>query len=266
MTPNQNQSVAGRLMAPLTGVSLMAMATLMTGQADAAQPPAGADPLLPAHLEPLSDAELAAFRGGFVTPHGLEISLGFRLDLDISDRLTLATEFKPQWASPGGKKAPGELLVTLVQKGAPGSEPVSLSIGPNGQVKVLSGNPQVHDIDGGKRYAFEGGVAADVAQGGLGSRVTAGGDLPVVLAQTKDGLELRVGDEATTAVWNRITRGLVSAHLTNRRNDAQISQHLNVDVNLLNFHDTAHLRALRTSSLRVLKLVNGSLIRAMAPR
>lgn len=266
MTPKQNQSVAGRLIARLAGASAIVLAVLVPGHAHAAPPPAEAELLMPAHVEPLSDAELAGFRGGFITPNGLEISLGFRLDLDINDRLRIATEFKPHWGSSAGKKAPGELLVTLIQKDAPGSEAVQLGIKPDGKVEVLGGNPQLQEFDGGQRYTFGGDVAAEVAKGGQGTKVTAGGDLPVVLTQTKDGLELRVGDEATTGAWSRITRELISAQLVNRQHGARVHQNLNIDVNLLNFHETSHLRSAQLSSLRVLKVVNGGLIRAMNPR
>jgi hypothetical protein len=105
-----------------------------------------------------------------------------------------------------------------------------------------------------------------VANGGQGTRVTAGGDLPIALAQTKDGLELSVGDERTTAVLNRITRHLISARLINRQDHAHVDQRLNVDVNLLNFNDTGPLRSIRSSSMHVLKLVNGGLLRAIMPR
>lgn len=231
---------------------------LSTGEAEAAQPPAGAGPLLLDHAAPLSDAELAELSGGFITPDGLQISLGFRLELDIDDRLMLATEFTPQWtpSSKGAGKqhkqgkstgwngfAPGELRLTMQRKGGSGEGSIQFAIGPSGDLKVVSGNPQVQEIDGGKRYAFDGGVAAEVASGGQGTRVTAGGDLPIALAQTKDGLDLSVGDESTTAVLNRITRHLISARLINRQDHAHVDQRLNVDVNLLNFNDTGRLRA-----------------------
>ena len=281
MTPNKHQSVGRQPRAALASASLLVLATLISGAAGAAQPAAGAGQLLLDHATPLSDAELAELRGGFITPDGLQISIGFRLELDIDDRLMLATEFTPQWtpASNGGGKqhkpgkstgwkgfAPGELRLTLQRKGGSGNGSVQFAIGPSGDVEVLNGSPQVQEIDGGKRYAFEDGVAAEVANGGQGTRVTAGGDLPVVLTQTKNGLELSVGDESTTAVLNRITRDLISSRLVNRQDHAQVDQRLNVDVNLLNFSDTGHVRSLRSSSLHVLKLVNGGLVRAMTPR
>lgn len=274
---NKHQSVGCPVRGLLAGASLAVLAALSAGPVAAAQPPIAGETLDFDHARPLSDAELADLRGGFITPDGLQISLGFRLDLDIDDRLMLTTEFAPQWAAAqtrAGKHAkgqsngfaPGELRLTLQRKGAVGGDPVQFAIGPRGEVTVLNGNAQVQEIEGGKRYAFGDGVAAEIANGGKGTKVTAGGELPVVLAQNQDGLRLSVGDQRTTEVLSQITRHLIGARLVNRQDHAQVSQRLNVDVNLLNFNDTNHLRSTRGSSLNLLRLVNGSLVRAMSPR
>jgi len=209
---------------------------------------------------PVADNELATLRGGFITAEGLEISFGFRVELDVADRLQLTARFNPIAKS-------GEPAVGLSLGGdAPGGPLTELEVTRDGKLQVLAGTPKVTERKGGTRYRFGDGAVAELPDSGDGFTFTSGGALPVTLTQSGEGLDLVVGDATTTLVVDRLSPRGVDAKVANRLDGAGIDHQLFFDINLLNFSDLAPARRVAHTGRRLQNLVNRGVVGWLTPR
>jgi len=257
----------------------VAIAALLVMPAGALQAATGSELTLTGLDTPLSDGELASLRGGFLTEGGLEITFGFRLDLEIGDKLKLSSQFKPL-AKPDKPARPGmqlwqgfengELELTLTKKqhaadkDGGGEAGGGIKVAGDGEVEVLAG--PTDGFGGGDGYSGSDHQAAKVVKTDDSVILTSKGDTPVKATIDKDGFEVVVGDPKTTSVVNRIGRDQVSARITNRRHGARIKQRLIVDVNLLNFSQFGKAQEIRRKAGRLSNQIGRGIIHSLLPR
>ncbi len=211
-----------------------------------------------AGARPLADDELAALRGGFHTADGLEISFGYRVELDVEDGLQLTARFNP--AARAGQSALGVSL-------GDGEGPLAgLELAGDGTVQVLAGAPKVTRGANGTRYEFSDEVIARLRDNGEGFTFSSGGEVPVNLEQAGNGLHLVVGDGTRTLVIDRLGPQGIDAKVANRLDGAGIDHQLFFDVDLLNFSELAPARQAAQTGRRLQNLINRGVVGSLTPR
>ncbi len=243
-----------------SAVVLIAAATSFQASAAAPSPLAG--------LQPLPSAELAALRGGYFGADGLEISFGVKIDLNVDDRLLLSTYFNAHPGRGHGKSRRGgpkhhrgtdglQLRLWDDERGAPSA---GLKLAGNGAIEVLEGAPEIIESADGLRYKFADQTVADLTPGADGYKLTTNGKLPVSLVKTAKGLELTVGDEATTLIKDRISPRQISAQLANRLHDTSVTHRMTIDISVNNFRQMEAARKSGMSTRRIQRLVNRGML------
>lgn len=240
-----------------SAVVLIAAATSF--QANAAAP---SSPL--AGLQPLLPAELAALRGGYFGADGLEISFGVQIDLNVDNRLLLSTFFNSHQGRRHAKSRRGgrrhDRSTSGLQLSLWGDDRDTPSAGlklmGDGAIEVLEGAPEVIESADGRRYQFADQTVAELTPAKDGYRLTTNGDLPVSLIKTTKGLELTVGDEATTLIKDLVSPQQISSQLANRLHDTSVTHRMTIDISVDNFRQMDAARKSGMSARRIQRLVN----------
>lgn len=168
----------------------------------------------------------------------------------------------------------GDLRLTIEDKTAgrdeAGAPPLAeLDLHRDRGAAVLSGAPEVTEIEGGSRFAFADDVVADVTRsaGDLTVEARVGNDLPVRVVRTAQGVDLEVGDETTgTRIVDHISPNLVASRSVNRLDGADVDHQVRFDINLLNFSDLAAARKPYQNGRRVQRLVDRGLVQMLTRR
>lgn len=219
---------------------------------------------------PLSNAELAALRGGFITEDGLEVTFGMRLKFDLDRDLQFVAEFRPapdrndDRAHGRGKKgafAPGEFRASFSRSGADGGEDAVTTVErrADGTIAVSGGPDGGIELAGSPEIAIPGGTA-EIENRADGFALTADGEFPVRLEQGPDGIVVVVGDSRTTLIEDRLGPDGFSTQLSNRRNGADLIHDALLDVDVHNFSELSALRKAGVQRRRLQSLVNRGLV------
>lgn len=215
-----------------------------------ASPSVGAaEPKPFAGMTPLERTELAALRGGFFTPEGLEISFAVRMELDIKDKLHFVTRLNPN----------RELEVVFDGPGRGRGPSTTLRRREKGSIEIASGDGPPIPIASSGRFELADGSKGSVAETARGLVVSTDGGVPVTVNEGPQGLEVVVGDAETTFVRDELGLGRFSAQVVNRQDDAGITHNATLDVNVHNFSHLAELNKAIAQIRRLRDLVGGGL-------
>lgn len=200
-------------------------------------------------MSPLERSELAALRGGFFTPEGLEISFAVRLQLDIEDKLRFTTRLRPN----------RELEVEFGDPGGGAGSSTTLKRRDNGSIEIATGDGPPLPIASDGHFDLPDGSGGSVAQTSDGLVVSTDGGVPVTLDEGPQGLEVTIGDAETTFVRDQLGLGRLSAQVVNRQDDAAITHRAILDVDVHNFSDLAGLSQAANQARRLRDAVSGGL-------
>jgi len=257
----------------VAGAALAAALLLLGG----AQAPAGEAPLLAART-PLSEAELAALRGGFITEDGLEITFGMRLKFNLDNEVQFVAEFQPaldrgkardrgndrqrgRAEKSAGAFVPGEFRASFRRSGAQEGEDAVTTVERKADGSIaVSGGP-----DEGIRPAASPGIAipggtAEIENRGDGFVLAADGEVPIRLEQGADGIVVVIGDARTTLIEDRLGPDGFSAQLSNRRNGADVLHEALLDIDVHNFSELSTVRKAGAQRQRLQRLVSRGMV------